>query len=64
MTSFLFFQWNLPLKLTPAFLNVETTEFFPSKAAIKITSAAIHMCLLKKAKVKTLAKFTKIKFTG
>ena len=56
MTSFLFFQWNLPLKLTPAFLSVETTEFFPSKAAIKITSAAIHMCLLKKAKSKNVGK--------
>ena len=56
MTSFLFFQRNLPLKLTPAFFSVETTEFFPSKAAIKITSAAIHMCLSKKAKSKNVGK--------
>ena len=35
-----------------------------SKAATKITEAAIHQCFLKKLKVKKEAKFIKIKFTG
>ena len=38
----LFLLTNLLRKLTPVFLNFETTECFVSKAAIKIKEAAIH----------------------